>query len=141
MTNKIITKFARKGINLSPDAYYMIKNSKRPIDLASNIIIKLKSGKYSDDDLISVSESIVKEIMKDLGHGKEKDIKSSKSMQSESRLKTAPKDKKIEAEKPAMEAKPSEAKPKTQDASNVKPEAEKPTIESKPAEAKPKASR
>lgn len=139
MTNKIITKFARKGINLSPDAYYMIKNSKRPIDLASNIIIKLKSGKYSDDDLISVSESIVKEIMNDLGHGKEKDIKSSKSIQSESRLKTAQKDKKIEAEKPAMEAKPSEAKPKTQDASNVKPEAEKPTIESKPAEAKPEA--
>ena len=56
MTNKIITKFAKKGINLSPDAYFIIKNSKRPVDLASNIIIKLKSGKYSDDDLISVDE-------------------------------------------------------------------------------------
>ena len=67
MTNKIITKFAKKGINLSPDAYFIIKNSKRPVDLSSNIIIKLKSGKYSDDDLISVDEKIVKEIMHDLG--------------------------------------------------------------------------
>ena len=32
MTNKIITKFAKKGINLSPDAYFIIKNSKRPVD-------------------------------------------------------------------------------------------------------------
>ena len=67
MTNKIITKFAKKGINLSPDAYYIIKNSKKPVDLASNIIIKLKSGKYSDDDLSSVDEKTVREIMKGLG--------------------------------------------------------------------------
>ena len=67
MTNKIITKFAKKGINLSPDAYYIIKNSKKPVDLASNIIIKLKSGKYSDDDLSSVDEKTVREIMEGLG--------------------------------------------------------------------------
>ena len=98
MTNKIITKFAKKGINLSPDAYFIIKNSKRPVDLASNIIIKLKSGKYSDDDLISVDEEIVKEIIKDLGM----DIAGAKDLKQENRDKIVSK---ASEGKPAVENK------------------------------------
>ena len=138
MTNKIITKFAKKGINLSPDAYFIIKNSKRPVDLASNIIIKLKSGKYSDDDLISVDEEIVKEIIKDLGM----DIAGAKDLKQENRDKIVSK---ASEGKPAVENKTTQrpmhkpAESQTQSKPlDAKPEVEaKPTNISKPAEIKP----
>ena len=138
MTNKIITKFAKKGINLSPDAYFIIKNSKRPVDLASNIIIKLKSGKYSDDDLISVDEKIVKEIMHDLGM----DIAGAKDLKQENRDKIVSK---ASEGKPAVENKTTQrpmhkpAESQTQSKPlDAKPEVEaKPTNISKPAEIKP----
>ena len=138
MTNKIITKFAKKGINLSPDAYFIIKNSKRPVDLSSNIIIKLKSGKYSDDDLISVDEEIVKEIIKDLGM----DIAGAKDLKQENRDKIVSK---ASEGKPAVENKTTQrpmhkpAESQTQSKPlDAKPEVEaKPTNISKPAEIKP----
>ena len=138
MTNKIITKFAKKGINLSPDAYFIIKNSKRPVDLSSNIIIKLKSGKYSDDDLISVDEKIVKEIMHDLGM----DIAGAKDLKQENRDKIVSK---ASEGKPAVENKTTQrpmhkpAESQTQSKPlDAKPEVEaKPTNISKPAEIKP----
>ena len=49
MTAEILIKFARKGIILSPEAYDLIKSSKNPINLSSEIIVKLKSGNYSKD--------------------------------------------------------------------------------------------
>ena len=39
MTAEILIKFARKGIILSPEAYDLIKNSKNPINLSSEIIV------------------------------------------------------------------------------------------------------
>lgn len=125
MTNKIITKFAKKGINLSPDAYFIIKNSKRPVDLSSNIIIKLKSGKYSDDDLISVDEEIVKEIIKDLGM----DIAGAKDLKQENRDKIVSKD--------ALENKTTESQIQTKTALENK--TTETSMQNKPVEAKPAA--
>ena len=125
MTNKIITKFAKKGINLSPDAYFIIKNSKRPVDLASNIIIKLKSGKYSDDDLISVDEEIVKGIIKDLGM----DIAGAKDLKQENRDKIVSKD--------ALENKTTESQIQTKTA--LENRTTETSMQNKPVEAKPAA--
>ena len=61
-TNKILLKFAKKGINLSPEAYNKVVNAENPIDFASSLIVKLKSDKFQSKDLISVSGDIVDEI-------------------------------------------------------------------------------
>ena len=42
-TNKILLKFAKKGINLSPEAYNTVITAEDPTDFASNLIVKLKS--------------------------------------------------------------------------------------------------
>ena len=39
--NKILLKFAKKGINLSPEAYNKVINAENPIDFASSLIVKL----------------------------------------------------------------------------------------------------
>ena len=49
MTAEILIKFARKGIILSPEAYHLIASSENPLNLSSEIIVKLKSGNYSKD--------------------------------------------------------------------------------------------
>lgn len=59
MTSDILLKFAKKGINLSPNAYKMIINSEDPKNLTSSLIIKLKSREFTKDDLVSVSEEII----------------------------------------------------------------------------------
>ncbi|OWT33436.1 DNA polymerase II [Methanobrevibacter sp. 87.7] len=59
MTSDILLKFAKKGINLSPNAYKMIINSKDPKSLSSSLIIKLKSNEFTKDDLVSVNEDII----------------------------------------------------------------------------------
>ena len=41
-TNKILLKFAKKGINLSPEAYDKVINAENPLDFASSLIVKLK---------------------------------------------------------------------------------------------------
>ena len=66
-TNKILLKFAKKGINLSPDAYDKVINAENPIDFASSLIVKLKSDKFSSKDLVSVNGETIDEI---LGIGK-----------------------------------------------------------------------
>ena len=67
MTAETLLKFARKGIILTPGAYDLIQSSKNPLDLSSSIILKLKSGKYSKEDLVPVDEKQIKEMMKELG--------------------------------------------------------------------------
>ena len=61
-TNKILLKFAKKGINLSPEAYNTVITAEDPTDFASNLIVKLKSDKFTSKDLVSVSGDIVDEI-------------------------------------------------------------------------------
>lgn len=71
MRTKILLKFAKKGINLTPDAFNLIIKSKNPINLSSSIILKLKSNNYSNEDLSSINEDTIKEIMITLGELKE----------------------------------------------------------------------
>ena len=61
-TSKILLKFAKKGINLSPEAYDKVINAENPLDFASSLIVKLKSDKYTSKDLVSVSGEMVDEI-------------------------------------------------------------------------------
>ena len=63
MTAEILIKFARKGIILSPEAYDLIKNSKNPINLSSEIIVKLKSGNYSNE-MVPVDVNTIKNMMR-----------------------------------------------------------------------------
>lgn len=66
MSNKILVKFAKKGINLSPSAYSKIINDDNPLNLTSEIIVKLKSGNYTSKDLISVDGTIIDNIKNEL---------------------------------------------------------------------------
>ena len=61
-TNKILLKFAKKGINLSPEAYEKVINAENPTDFASSLIVKLKGDKFSSKDLVSVSGEVIDEI-------------------------------------------------------------------------------
>ena len=61
-TNKILLKFAKKGINLSPEAYDKVINAENPLDFASTLIVKLKGDKFSSKDLVSVSGETIDEI-------------------------------------------------------------------------------
>ena len=61
-TNKILLKFAKKGINLSPEAYDKVMKADNPLDFASNLIVKLKSDKFTSKDLICVSGETIDEI-------------------------------------------------------------------------------
>ena len=62
MTNNILLKFAKKGINLSPDAYEKVMKSDNPLNFASDLIVKLKSSDFKPVDLISISGETVDEI-------------------------------------------------------------------------------
>ncbi|MDL2271101.1 DNA-directed DNA polymerase II small subunit [Methanobrevibacter sp. OttesenSCG-928-I08] len=75
MTNKILLKFAKKGINLSPKAYEKIKKLDDPLDFSSSLIVKLKSEEFSKKDLLSVSEEIVNEFINSEGLNENKDNK------------------------------------------------------------------
>ena len=61
-TNKILLKFAKKGINLSPEAYDKVINAENPVDFASSLIVKLKGDKFSSKDLVSVSGDVIDQI-------------------------------------------------------------------------------
>jgi DNA polymerase II small subunit len=87
MTNKILLKFAKKGINLSPEAYNKVISAENPINLASNLIVKLKSKDFKSNDLISVSGETIDEI---LGNEKEIPKKEEKSENKESIENTKP---------------------------------------------------
>ena len=62
-TNKILLKFAKKGINLSPEAYNKVINAENPLDFASSLIVKLKGDKFSSKDLVSVSGETIDELL------------------------------------------------------------------------------
>jgi DNA polymerase II small subunit len=62
MTNNILLKFAKKGINLSPDAYKKVMASENPTNFASELIVKLKSNNFKPGDLISVNGDVIDEI-------------------------------------------------------------------------------
>lgn len=64
-TNKILLKFAKKGINLSPKAYNKVINAENPTDFASSLIVKLKSDKFTSKDLVSVSKETIDELLGD----------------------------------------------------------------------------
>lgn len=87
MTNKILLKFAKKGINLSPGAYNKIMALKNPLDFSSSLIVKLKGDNYTSKDLISVNESIVEEVMKDLNPLKKEDISTEKPFETKEKVK------------------------------------------------------
>lgn len=71
MTSEILFKFAKKGINLSPEAYNKVMSVNDPIDFSSSVIVKLKSGNYSKNDLVSIKGETIEEIMKQVGLLKE----------------------------------------------------------------------
>ena len=62
MTNQILLKKKKKGINLSPDAYAKVMESDNPTSLASELIVKLKSSNFNPVDLISVNGKTIDEI-------------------------------------------------------------------------------
>ncbi len=133
MTAEILIKFARKGIILSPEAYDLIKSSKNPINLSSEIIVKLKSGNYSKDMVPVDVDTIMK--MEGLNLEMESPVNDEKPKTEEKGIdlekpQTTP-EKGIEINKPKTEEKPKE---------EIKPKAgEKPKEEIKPkAEEKPK---
>ncbi|WP_303247740.1 DNA-directed DNA polymerase II small subunit [uncultured Methanobrevibacter sp.] len=66
MTTKVLMKCAKKGINLSPIAFNKVMEVDDPIDFISSVIVKLKSGNYTPNDLISVSGDVIDEIKKEL---------------------------------------------------------------------------
>lgn len=61
-SNKILLKFAKKGINLSPEAYDKVINAENPLDFASSLIVKLKGDKFKSKDLVCVSGEVIDEI-------------------------------------------------------------------------------
>ena len=109
-TNKILLKFAKKGINLSPEAYNKVINAEDPLDFSSTLIVKLKGDKFTSKDLISVSGETVDELT---GNVEKKEDKSQKTLtekpkdlkQEETPLPEKPKA--VEQEKPqTVETKP-----------------------------------
>ena len=92
--NKILLKFAKKGINLSPKAYNKVINAENPTDFASSLIVKLKSDKFTSKDLVSVSKETIDELLGD-------STKTEKENQDTLTEEKPPvKDKKIVTEKP-----------------------------------------
>ncbi|AMK16171.1 DNA-directed DNA polymerase II small subunit [Methanobrevibacter olleyae] len=99
MFAEILIKFARKGIILSPEAYNIIKNSENPINLSSDIILKLKSGNYPKDivpvDLktletiegISLNIKSANKIMKQAPQDKQKTIEKKQTPQEKTEIK------------------------------------------------------
>ena len=95
-TNKILLKFAKKGINLSPEAYAKVINAENPIDFASSLIVKLKGDKFSSKDLVSVSGEVIDEIT---GNKTKKD-NSQKTLTSEEPIEEKPVEKEPKVETP-----------------------------------------
>jgi len=144
MTAEILIKFARKGIILSPEAYDLIKNSKNPINLSSEIIVKLKSGNYSKDmvpvdvDTIMKMEGLNLEMESPVNDEKPKAVEKPAQIQTKPLETKAPTNKQtgFELEKPKAEEKGIDLqKPQTAPEKGIelnKPREEKPKEEIKP---------
>jgi DNA polymerase II small subunit len=123
-TNKILLKFAKKGINLSPEAYNTVINAENPLDFASSLIVKLKSDRFSSKDLVSVSGETINEL---LGNNTKTDNTNQKTLTNENSVDKSP------------EVKPEIKKPIKQTPQIEKPKKEiKKPVETKPAIEKPK---
>ena len=112
-TNKILLKFAKKGINLSPEAYYKVINADNPVDFASSLIVKLKGDKFSSKDLICVSGETVDELtgnVKNTGVENQKTLIDDEKPQVEKEIKPKPEEKKVETEPPEIKLEPKEEK-------------------------------
>ena len=148
-TNKILLKFAKKGINLSPEAYDKVINAENPVNFASNLIVKLKGDKFTSKDLVSVSGETVDEVLgikreipddsqKTLGEDKQEPIVKredqniNKTPQNDTAVKKvdAPQSSTLAQEKPTVEKKPAvktPEKPKVEKAPEKPKDAVKPT--------------
>ena len=147
MTAEILIKFARKGIILSPEAYDLIKSSKNPINLSSEIIVKLKSGNYSKDmvpvdvDTIMKMEGLNLEIKGPVNEEKPKAIEKPSPIQTKPLETKAPTNKPtgVETEKPEIKEETGTKLEKPQTTPEKGIELEKPKAEEKPKEeVKPK---
>ena len=142
MTAEILIKFARKGIILSPEAYDLIKSSKNPINLSSEIIVKLKSGNYSKDmvpidvDTIMKMEGLNLEMKGPVNDEKPKAVEKPAPINTKPLETKAPEDKPtgIELEKPDIKGETSTKpeKPDIKGETGIK--IEKPKAEEKPKE-------
>ena len=147
MTAEILIKFARKGIILSPEAYDLIKSSKNPINLSSEIIVKLKSGNYSKDmvpvdvDTIMKMEGLNLEIKGPVNEEKPKAIEKPAPIQTKPPETKTPtiKPTGLEPEKPEIKEETGTKLEKPQTTPEKGIELEKPKVEEKPKEeVKPK---
>ena len=128
MTAEILIKFARKGIILSPEAYDLIKNSKNPINLSSEIIVKLKSGNYSNE-MVPVDVNTIKNM-----EGLNLEMQEASKITSNPAKQSKP----IETKPPEIKTQTKEENPIATETSTEKPK-EPETIEtSKPEKQEPK---
>ncbi len=102
-TNKILLKFAKKGINLSPEAYNKVINAENPVDFASSLIVKLKGDNFSSKDLVSVSGKTVDEIM---GIKTKEEPKEVPIIKTDEKKAESPDEKKPGEEKPEIQTPP-----------------------------------
>ncbi len=136
-TNKILLKFAKKGINLSPEAYDKVINAENPVDFASNLIVKLKSDKFTSKDLVSISGETVDEITGNKvapeTSNQETLIKDEKAVDKTPQ----PENKTTETKKPIVGLKSTKETPKVDDAAVKQPKVEK-TSETPDVKTEPK---
>ena len=122
MTNKILLKFAKKGINLSPEAYKKVLEAENPLDFTSSLIVKLKGGDFKSKDLVSVSGQTVDEIMRNSTI--EKSTTRPQLTQKETKKPTVEPKPKEETKKPTVEPKPKEETKKPSSISDFKKESD-----------------
>ena len=130
MTAEILIKFARKGIILSPEAYQLIASSDNPLNLSSEIIVKLKSGNYSKD-MVPVDVNTLKN-MEGLNLKLGREVQETKTPQQKEEIKPLEE----KPKQPTIE-KPQSIEDKKATTMETKPlDSEKPSIETKPIEEK-----
>ena len=130
MTAEILIKFARKGIILSPEAYQLIASYDNPLNLSSEIIVKLKSGNYSND-MVPVDVNTLKN-MEGLNLKLGREVQETKTPQQKEEIKPLEE----KPKQPTIE-KPQSIEDKKATTMETKPlDSEKPSIETKPIEEK-----
>ena len=117
-TNKILLKFAKKGINLSPEAYDKVVNAENPLDFASTLIVKLKSDKFTSKDLVSVSGETIDEITGKITARKSNDPEPSVKSENQKPVDKTPHKKEV---KKPVEKTPQAGKKETSKAGEIKP--------------------
>ncbi|WP_298498988.1 DNA-directed DNA polymerase II small subunit [uncultured Methanobrevibacter sp.] len=127
-TNKILLKFAKKGINLSPEAYDKVINAENPLDFASSLIVKLKGDKFSSKDLVSVSGQTVDEITGNVVKTETTTQKTITEVKSEKKAEPEAEKPKINEEKiePKVEKTPQPKTEKPISIDNLKKDSDKP---------------